>query len=63
MYRKVKADVRDIFRTLCSYKKVEIIDGAVCRNHVHLCVSISPQLSLWEFAGYLILYKVLGKGL
>ena len=29
MYGKVKADIREILRTLCQYKKVEIIEGAV----------------------------------
>ena len=38
---------------LCSYKKVEIIAGAVCADHVHLCVSIPPKLSISDFVGYL----------
>ena len=49
----VKDDVRDIIKTLCSYKKVEIIAGAVCADHVHLCVSIPPKLSISDFVGYL----------
>ena len=53
MYGKVKADMREILRTLRSYKKVEIIEGAVCKDHVHLCVSIPPKLSVSEFVGYL----------
>ena len=46
LYGMVKDDVRDIIKTLCSYKKVEIIAGAVCADHVHLCVSIPPKLSM-----------------
>ena len=53
MYGMVKDDVRDIIKTLCSYKKVEIIAGAVCADHVHLCVSIPPKLSISDFVGYL----------
>ena len=53
MYGKVKADMREILRTLCNYKKVEIIEGAICKDHVHLCVSIPPKLSVSEFVGYL----------
>ncbi len=53
MYGKVRTDVREILRTLCQYKKVEIIEGAVCIDHVHLCVSIPPKLSVSEFVGYL----------
>ena len=53
LYGKVRADVREIIRTLCKYKKVEIIEGAVCKDHVHLCLSIPPKMSVSEFMGYL----------
>ena len=53
LYGKVSADVREIIRTLCKYKKVEIIEGAVCKDHVHLCLSIPPKMSISEFMGYL----------
>ena len=53
MYGKVKADVREVLKKLCEYKKVDIIEGAVCGDHVHLCVSIPPKLSVSEFVGYL----------
>ena len=53
LYGTVRDNVREIIRTLCKYKKVEIIVGAVCADHVHLCVSIPPKLSASEFVGYL----------
>jgi putative transposase len=53
MYGKVAKDVREILRTLCGYKKVEIVAGAVRSDHVHLCVSIPPKLSVSDFMGYL----------
>ena len=53
LFGQVKSDVRDIIKTLCNYKKVEIVEGAVCADHVHLCVSIPPKLSVSEFVGYL----------
>ena len=53
LYGMVKDDVRNIIKTLCSYKKVEIIAGAICADHVHLCVSIPPKLSISDFVGYL----------
>ena len=37
LYGKAKAEVREILRTLCRYRKVEIIEGLVCADHVHLC--------------------------
>jgi putative transposase len=53
LYGKVKKDVQEILKTLCAYKKVEIIEGAVCTDHVHLCVSIPPKISISDFMGYL----------
>ncbi len=42
-----------IIQTLCRYKGVEIIKGAMCLDHVPLCVSISPKMSVLTFMGYL----------
>ena len=53
LYGQLKEDVRDIIKTLCKYKGVEIISGAVCSDHVHLCVSIPPKIKVSEFMGYL----------
>ena len=53
MYGKVKIDMREIIKTLCKYKKVEIIEGAVCEDHVHLCISVPPKISISDFVGYL----------
>lgn len=53
LYGKVKEDVREIINTLCRYKNVEIIVGAVCIDHVHLSVAIPPKISISEFMGYL----------
>ena len=53
MYGNVKEDVREVLKKLCVFKKVEIIEGAVCADHVHLCVSIPPKIAVSEFVGYL----------
>ncbi len=52
LFRWVSANVWNIIKTLCQYKGVEIIEGAVCLDHVHLCVSIPPKLSISDFMGY-----------
>ncbi len=51
LYGQVRADVRDIIKTLCQHKDVEIIEGTVCLDHIHLCVSIPPKLSISDFMG------------
>jgi putative transposase len=53
LYGKLKEDIREIIKTLCKYKQVELIEGAVCRDHIHISVSIPPKLSISTFMGYL----------
>lgn len=53
MYGKILYDVREILETLCKYKQVDIIAGAVCIDHVNLSVAIPPKLSVSQFMGYL----------
>ena len=53
MYGRIKVDVHEILKTLCKYKKVEIVSGAVCIDHVHMCLAIPPKQSVSEFMGYL----------
>ena len=53
LYGRVKNDVREIISTLCKYKDVDIIAGAVCVDHIHLSVTIPPKISISNFMGYL----------
>ena len=53
LFGKIRNDVRDIIQALCRYKSIEIISGAVCLDHVHLCVSIPPKMKVSDFMGYL----------
>ncbi len=53
LYGRLREDVRERLITLCGYKNVEIVAGAVCIDHVHICVSILPKLSISNFMGYL----------
>jgi putative transposase len=51
--QNIKKDIGEILRTLCERKGVEIIEATVCRDHVHMLVSIPPKLSVSAFVGYL----------
>jgi putative transposase len=53
MYGAVKRDVAAILKKLCGMKGVELINGTVCKDHVHMYVSIPPKLAISEFMGYL----------
>lgn len=45
IYNQYKEDIRDIIKQLCSYKGVEIIEGHLMLDHVHMLVSIPPKMS------------------
>ncbi len=52
-YEEKRADIREITRTLCQWKGVEIIEGEICPDHIHLLLSIPPKMSISGFMGYL----------
>ncbi len=52
-FEEKRLEIRDIFRTLCQWKGVEIIEGEVCPDHIHLLLSIPPKMSVSGFMGYL----------
>ncbi|WP_196605106.1 IS200/IS605 family transposase [Pectinatus haikarae] len=52
-YKEKRQELRDIMRTLCEWKDVEIIEGEICPDHIHLLVCIPPKISVSGFMGYL----------
>ena len=52
-FNEKRADICEILRTLCQWKGVEIIEGEVCPDHIHLLLSIPPKYSVSGFMGYL----------
>ena len=48
-----RAEIREILRQLCQWKGVEIIEGEVCPDDIHLLLSIPPKISVSSFMGYL----------
>ena len=52
-YGEKRAEIREIIRTLCAWKGVEIIEGEICTDHIHLLLSIPPKISVSSFMGYL----------
>ena len=53
IYNQYRKSMQDIIRTLCRYKGVEIIEGHMMPDHVHLVLSIPPKISVSSFMGYL----------
>ena len=53
IYGQYRDDLREIIKTLCKYKGVEIIEGHLMVDHVHLLLAIPPRISVSSFMGYL----------
>ncbi len=53
IYGKLRQEIVRILRRLCEYKKIEIVEGKACLDHLHLCLSIPPKYSVAEMIGYL----------
>ena len=52
IYLKIKSDIGKILRQLCEQKKVTIIEGEMCADHVHMLAAIPPNVSVSTFVGY-----------
>ena len=53
IYNQVRKDIGEILRKLCEYKGVEMIEGHLMPDHVHMLVAIPPKISVSSFMGYL----------
>ena len=53
IFNQYKRSIGEIMTKLCKYKGVEIIEGYLMVDHVHMLVSIPPKYSVSNFMGYL----------
>jgi putative transposase len=42
-----------IFRELAKHKEVEVVEGHLMSDHVHMCLSIPPKYALSNVVGYI----------
>ena len=53
IYGKLRLDIGQILRQLCTYKGVEIIEAHAMPDHIHMLVRIPPKIAVSNFMGYL----------
>lgn len=53
IYNQYKENLRDILKQLCNYKGIQILEGHIMPDHVHMLVSVPPKISISSFMGYL----------
>ena len=51
IYNQYRSSLGEIFHRLCSYEGIEIIEGHLMPDHVHMLVSIPPRISVGYLKG------------
>ena len=52
-YGELEKDIVEIIKKLCDMKRVSLIDGRVCKEHIHMYEAILSKMSVSEFMLYL----------
>ena len=52
-YAEQREAIMKIIKELCTWKGIEIIEGEMAIDHVHLLLSIPPKFSISGVMGYL----------
>jgi len=53
MYGELKKSVGEILRKLCEMKGIELLEGSISKDHVHMYVSIPPKYAISDVLGYI----------
>jgi putative transposase len=53
VYGKLRNELRAILHRLCKFKDIEVVEGTLCIDHLHLCLAIPPKYSISTIVGYL----------
>lgn len=56
MYGQVGKEIGEIISTVCKITGVDLIQGGVCPDHVHMYISIPPKMSVSS-----VMSKIKGK--
>ena len=56
IYDRLRRDISKYIATLCRYKGVDIVEGHMMRDHVHLVLSIQPKTSVLRRGGEFITF-------
>ncbi|WP_303861425.1 IS200/IS605 family transposase [Senegalimassilia anaerobia] len=53
IYGQIRSDIGEILRRLCEHKGVDIIEGHLMPDHVHMLLAIPPKCGVSSAMGYL----------
>ena len=53
IYGRLKKQIGAILRELCRQKGIELLEGHLMPDHIHMCLSIPPKYSVAHTIGFL----------
>jgi putative transposase len=53
IYGKVRRRIGDIIRDLCRQKRIELLEGHLMPDHIHMCLSVPPKFSVAFVIGFI----------
>ena len=53
LFGKLRRQIGALFRELCRQRGVELLEGHLMADHVHMCLSIPPKFSVAHTIGFL----------
>lgn len=53
LYGECRAEIRDIIKRLLEMYKLELVEGAVCIDHIHVSIRIPPKYAVFKVMGML----------
>jgi len=51
VFGNLRKELGTIIRRLCKYKGIEIIEGSMCIDHIHMCLAIPPKYAVSGIVG------------
>ena len=52
-YSRMRKEVGSILRDLCRQRGIELLEGHLMSDHIHMCLSIPPKYSVAHTIGFL----------
>jgi len=53
LYGECRTEMMAILKQLLEMKKIEIVEGAMCSDHIHLSIRIPPKHAVSDIMGFL----------
>jgi len=53
LYGKIRRELGPIFHALAHQRECRIVEGHICKDHVHMCMEIPPKYAVASVIGFM----------